>query len=671
MDCLRSPFLSPFTSSPQNPFALPRPRPRSKALDSKPPVRSSNASDPWSLSDGNSGRPRPRPYRRNPRKPLSDDDARRIIQAKAQYLSRLRRNQGSGAQTPRWIRRTPEQMAQLIEDDRDGHLYGKHVVAAIRKVRALAARPEGSYDMREVMASFVTKLSFREMCVVLKEQRGWRQVRDFFAWMKLQLCYRPSVIVYTIVLRIYGQVGKIKLAEQIFLEMLEAGCEPDEVACGTMLCAYARWGRHKDMMLFYSAVRRRDILPSVAVFNFMISSLQKRKLHVKVIQLWKQMLDDAVEPNRFTYTIIISSYAKENLVDDAFDAFRKMKKAGFPPEEATYSLLITLSVKHGKGDDALQLYEEMKTLAIIPSNYTLASLLTLHCKNANYTKALVLFTDMERNKIVLDEVIYGILIRIYGKLGLYEDALKTFEEIKIIGLLNDEKTYVAMANVHLNVGNYEEAVEVIELMRSRNVELSNFAYNVLLRCYVAKEDVVSAELTFRMLSKTGLPDAGCCNDLLRLYAKLGLFEKAKVLISQVRHDDIEFDEGLYKTVLEVYCKEGMIDDAEILMEEMENVDLAVDRNTKTSLMAMYGAAGGLLKAESLLKNLEQPDPIAFSVMLCLYLENGDSEKAKEILKSLCQTNGGLSTANQLISKYAREGKPLVKADIYIIHLICT
>lgn len=47
--------------------------------------------------------------------------------------------------------------------------------------------PQGSYDMREVMGPFVAKLTFRDMCVVLKEQKGWRQVRDFFAWMKLQV----------------------------------------------------------------------------------------------------------------------------------------------------------------------------------------------------------------------------------------------------------------------------------------------------------------------------------------------------------------------------------------------------------------------------------------------------------------------------------------------------
>lgn len=169
----------------------------------------------------------------------------------------------------------------------------------------------------------------------------------------MQLCYRPSVIVYTIVLRIYGQVGKIKLAEQTFLEMLEADCEADEVACGTMLCAYARWGRHKPMLSFYSAVQERGIVPSVSVFNFMISSLQKKSLHTEAIYLWRQMMDVKVAPTHFTYTVVICSFAKEGLVREAFETFYEMKKSGFTPEEVTYSLLITLSAKHGNQDEAL------------------------------------------------------------------------------------------------------------------------------------------------------------------------------------------------------------------------------------------------------------------------------------------------------------------------------
>ncbi|CBI26526.3 unnamed protein product, partial [Vitis vinifera] len=542
--------------------------------------------DPWSLSTGN----RPKPISKNPKNPLSDDNARRIIKGKARYLSVLRRNQGPQAQTPKWIKRTPEQMVQYLQDDRNGHLYGKHVVAAIRIVRSLAARPDGSYNMREVMGSFVAKLSFREMCVVLKEQRGWRQARDFFGWMKLQLSYQPSVIVYTILLRVYGQVGKIKLAEQAFLEMLEAGCEPDEVACGTMLCTYARWGRHKAMLSFYSAVQERGIIPSIAVFNFMLSSLQKKSLHGKVIDF---------------------SLVKDGLVEESFKTFYEMKNLGFVPEEVTYSLLISLSSKTGNRDEAIKLYEDMRYRRIVPSNYTCASLLTLYYKNGDYSRAVSLFSEMEKNKIVADEVIYGLLIRIYGKLGLYEDAEKTFKETEQLGLLTNEKTYIAMAQVHLNSGNFEKALTIMELMRSRNIWFSRFSYIVLLQCYVMKEDLASAEATFQALSKTGLPDAGSCNDMLNLYIKLDLLEKAKDFIFQIRKDPVEFDMELCKTVMKVYCKKGMLRDAKQLIQEM--------------------GTNGLFKDSEFIQTLSL------------------------ILKMLLKTAGGLSVASHLISKFTREG----------------
>jgi len=181
MEFLKSPFL--YSTPPSKPHSL-----VAKTKKKRPSpvlIRCSIHRDPWSPSFGDPTRPKPRT--RNPKTPLSDDNARRIIKKKAAYQSILRRNQGPQAQTPRWIKRSPEQMVQYLQDDRNGHLYGKHVVAAIKKVRSLSQKVDGDYDMRMEMASFVGKLSFKEMCVVLKEQRGWRQVRDFFSWMKLQV----------------------------------------------------------------------------------------------------------------------------------------------------------------------------------------------------------------------------------------------------------------------------------------------------------------------------------------------------------------------------------------------------------------------------------------------------------------------------------------------------
>ncbi|CAN1151932.1 Pentatricopeptide repeat-containing protein At5g27270 [Linum perenne] len=527
---------------------------------SSPTINASLHDEPWSLSDGNFS---------NPKTPPSDAAARRIINDKARHLSQLRRSQGSHALTPRWIKRTPEQMVQYLSDDRKGHLYGKHVAAAIKTVRSMAGKKDCERDVRSLMVGFVGKLSFQEMCIVLKEQKGWREVRDFFSWMKLQLSYHPSVIVYTIVLRLYGKVGNIKLAEQTFLDMLEAGCEPDDVACGTMLCSYARWGHHKAMIVFYEALEGRGIRLPITVYNFMLSSLQKKSLHESVIQLWRDMANQRVVPNAFTFTLVINSLVKDGHDEEAFKVFNEMKIQGHLPEEATYSLLISSSTRRDSWDEALKLYDDMRSRGHFPSNFTCASLLTLYYKTSDYSKALSLFSEMQTRKIDADEVIYGLLIRIYGKLGRYEDAVKTFRGMDHLGLLSSEKTYLGMAQVHLSFGHIDRALSVIEVMKSRNIWLSRFGYIVLLQCYVRKGDVEAAEDTFQALSMTGLPDARSCNDMLSLYTRLGMTRKAKDFVIRLTKDQFKFDDEMTKRV--VFGEVDTPSDAKQLIEEIKGI----------------------------------------------------------------------------------------------------
>ncbi|GAB2221797.1 hypothetical protein Droror1_Dr00012985 [Drosera rotundifolia] len=465
--------------------------------------------------------------------------ARRLLADKSRNLASLRRRQGSTSQPPRWIRRSSEQMLRYIEDDRNSHLYGKHVTAAIKTVRGLAGVKRGGYDMRVVMRDFVGKLSWGELGVVLGEVRSWSVVRDFFEWMKLQLSYQPSVVVYTMVLRAYGQAGKIKLAEETFLEMLDVGCEPDDIACGTMLCAYARWGRLKPMLSFYSAVQDRGVTLPLSVYNFMMSSLQKKGLHQDVRQIWQDMCSIKVVPNHFTFTVVVCSLVKEGILNEAMKAFNQMKDFGFVPEEATYSLLITASVKAGKQHDALTLYQEMRSWRLVPSNFTCASLLTLYYRNGDYSKALSLFLEMENYKIAADEVIYGLIIKIYGRLGLYEDAVKTYEETRRMGLLTKEKTYLAMAQVHFRSGDYLKVLNTVEEMRSRNIWFSQFSYLMLLKCYAMMGDLEAAKSAYQSLSKTEVVDAGICNGLTELlyHGRGTMKEEIKDFIVQIAREN--------------------------------------------------------------------------------------------------------------------------------------
>jgi len=463
--------------------------------------------------------------------------------------------------------------------------------------------------------------------------------------------------VYTIVLRLYGQVGKIKMAEETFLEMLEVGCEPDAVACGTMLCTYARWGLHSAMLTFYKAVQERRILLSTSVYNFMLSSLQKKSFHGKVIDLWLEMVEEGVPPNEFTYTLVVSSYAKQGFKEEALKAFGEMKSLGFVPEEVTYSSVISLSVKAGDWEKAIGLYEDMRSQGIVPSNYTCATMLSLYYKTENYPKALSLFADMERNKIPADEVIRGLIIRIYGKLGLFHDAQSMFEETERLNLLADEKTYLAMSQVHLNSGNVVKALDVIEMMKTRDIPLSRFAYIVMLQCYAKIQNVDCAEEAFRALSKTGLPDASSCNDMLNLYTRLNLGEKAKGFIKQIMVDQVHFDIELYKTAMRVYCKEGMVAEAQDLIVKMGREARVKDNRFVQTLAESMHIVNKHDKHEAIL-NVSQLDVMALGLMLNLRLKEGNLNETKAILNLMFKTDLGSSAVNRVISSFVREGRKI-------------
>uniref|UniRef100_M8ASM3 Pentatricopeptide repeat-containing protein n=1 Tax=Aegilops tauschii TaxID=37682 RepID=M8ASM3_AEGTA len=310
--------------------------------------------------------------------------------------------------------------------------------------------------------------------------------------------------------------------------------------------------------------------------------------------------------------------------------------------ESTYSGLISLSARHRRMEQAVGLYEEMRAHGIVPSNDTCASLLALYDKSEDYSKALSRFSEMERSRVVIDGVIYGILIRIYGKIWLYDDAQRTFEEIDNMCFLSVEQTYVAMAQVHMNAGNYGKALQVFGLMRSRNVKPLPFSYGALLRCHVAREDIAAAEDAFRALCKYGLPDVFCCNDLLRLYVKLGQLEKASAFIRKMRKEDILLDEALCMTVMKVSCKSGMIADVDKILKEMENEGVTMKNSTIVSMIEMY--------ARSRTSVMQEQDSSS-KALGC----QTDHSTLDTTFRSLLHTPLGSSIACQLIRKLSREG----------------
>lgn len=244
-----------------------------------------------------------------------------------------------------------------------------------------------------------------------------------------------------------------------------------------------------------------------------------------------------------------------------------------------------------------------------------------------------------------------------GSLDFFNDAETIFKETERLNILSDEKTYLAMSQVHLNSGNVAKALDVIEMMKTRDIPISRFAYIVMLQCYAKIQNVDCAEDAFRGLSKTGLPpDASSCNDMLSLYARLGLGEKAKGFIKQMIADQVQFDVELYKTVMRVYCKEGMVAEAQELVEKMGRGEAVVKDNrfVQTLAEAMHSERNKDDKQEAVI-NVSRLDVTALGMLLNLRLKEGNVNETKAVLNLMFKTDLGSAAVNRVISSFVREG----------------
>ncbi|XBI75328.1 hypothetical protein VPH35_068708 [Triticum aestivum] len=558
-------------------------------------------------------------------------------------------NQGTGAETPRWLHRTEGQMDRYVEDNHAGYAHGRHVVTDACAARATSSRPTtGGSAMHEAMASFITKLTFREMCV---------------------LCYEPSVVAYTILLTAYCNAGKIELAKEAFLEMLEAGMVPDV-------------GRHGDMMLFYTAACRCGLVPPVSTFNFMLSSLQKHRLDGNIIHLWKHMVEmeeaNNVVPNHFTYTVVTGSFVKEGLLKEAMDVL-----------EATYSGMISLNARHGKGEQAVMLYEEMRAHDIVPSNYTCASLLLLCDKSEDYSKALSLFRKasafilkMRKEDIQLDESLCMTLMEVCCKSGMIADADKILKEMnnggmyarnrtsvmqdqdsssKVLAYWTDSSVLTATLKSLLDTpGGSSIACELIRKLAREGEEASTceakFLHEQLIELGPKPEDsatatlicgkigeayhlfmkmadqghsrdVVTISILVTHLTKHGKFQEvenivhGCFDGEIDVYGLGGKLDKAAEMFAAAQELGLLMDEKIsFNSMINAYATSGLHNETEIVFQERQSRDHVPDSTTYLALISAYSKGRCYSKAKETIRMMLSKAQIDEAKRICYQMQ---------------------------------------------------
>ncbi|KAM7264622.1 hypothetical protein ACFE04_002305 [Oxalis oulophora] len=282
------------------------------------------------------------------------------------------------------------------------------------------------------------------------------------------------------------------------------------------------------------------------------------------------------------------------------------------------------------------------------------------------------FNNLPSQQKVLE--VYSAFLNCYVNSKSVEKAEAIFREMSDLGLAT-QLSYNTLLNLYKKTGKYENLDNLLYEMGANKISFDKYTYLICMNAYAANFDIDQMERTLKqMVCDTKVtPDCGTYACVANLYTKLGLADKALVMLKKgeglvtdhKRNAAYDFLLEEYAAtgrkdevfrIWETYKKENVsnkgymsmitsllklddIEGAEKIFEEWESQNRNYDIWIPKLLIEAYTRRKGesfLEKAENLLNRVREnrvmPDAATWYYMANGYLLNNETMKAVEAMK---------------------------------------
>lgn len=212
-------------------------------------------------------------------------------------------------------------------------------------------------------------------------------------------------------------LGSLENGRQLHAQIVRSGYEASLSAANALITMYARCGVVEAAnCVFYTM----PFLDPVS-WNAMIAALGQHGRGTEALELYEQMLNEGILPDRITFLTILSACNHAGLVEEGrryFDSMHKLYKIN--PGEDHYARVIDLLCRAGRFSEAMNVIESMPFKPGAPVWETLLAGCRIHGNMELGVKAAEKLFDL----IPQHDGTYILLSNIYSALGRWDDAAK-------------------------------------------------------------------------------------------------------------------------------------------------------------------------------------------------------------------------------------------------------
>ncbi|KAE8706245.1 G-type lectin S-receptor-like serine/threonine-protein kinase [Hibiscus syriacus] len=253
-------------------------------------------------------------------------------------------------------------------------------------------------------------------CARLGALRFLCQVHGFMIVFGLDM----NLIVYNALIDAYGKCGEVDCAYRIFNRMSER----DVVSWASMVVAYAKASRLEDAFRVFKETPIKNTLS----WTGLIAGFAQNSCGNEALDLFRQMLEEGVQPNAYTFVAVLSACADLALIERGKQIHAHI-------------------VRVGSRGDLLNLF-------------VFNALIDMYCKCGNMNSAKLLFERIHEK----DVVSWNSLITGFAQNGHGEDSLNVFRMMIEENVRPNHRTFIGALSACCHAGLISEGMRILELM---------------------------------------------------------------------------------------------------------------------------------------------------------------------------------------------------------------
>ncbi|CAM6030470.1 unnamed protein product [Sphagnum balticum] len=258
------------------------------------------------------------------------------------------------------------------------------------------------------------------------------------------------------VFKLFQQMLKevLKEGKEIHALVIRAGFEAD-TSCGNALVSmYSRCGSVEDARKVFDKLPRRDVISWTA----MISACMQHGLGKEAINLFWQMEQEGVKPDKVTFNTVLNACASLAVLDKGRQVHACIIEAGFERDVFVGNALVDMYSKAGSLQDAREAFDNISLRDVV----SWSTMILAYAQHGHGQEALQLFEQMQQEGVKPDLITFMGVLSACSNVGLVDEGQRYFQSMsRDHALTPTVEHYGCMVDILGRAGCIKEVQQVI------------------------------------------------------------------------------------------------------------------------------------------------------------------------------------------------------------------